>query len=65
LAETINSLYKTEVICSHSSGKIVEQVELETLKWVDWFNNRRLLEPIGYITPAEAEGNYYAMMDNS
>ena len=65
LAETINGLYKTEVIRRRSSWKTVEDVELETLKWVDWFNNRRLLEPIGYITPAEAEDNYYAMMDNT
>jgi transposase InsO family protein len=65
LAETINGLYKTEVIRRRSSWKTVEDVELETLKWVDWFNNRRLLEPIGYITPAEAEDNYYAMMDTT
>ena len=38
-------------------------VEWETLKWVDWFNNRRLLEPIGYIPPVEAEGRYYAQFD--
>ena len=43
----------------------MEEVEMETLKWVDWFNNRRLLEPIGNIPPAEAEENYYAMMDNT
>jgi putative transposase len=47
LAETINGLYKTEVIRRRSSWKTVEDVELETLKWVDWFNNLRLLEPIG------------------
>ena len=45
-AETINGLYKTEVIRRRSSWKTMEQVGLETLKWVDWFNNRRLLEPI-------------------
>ena len=65
LAETINGLYKTEVIRRRSSWKTVEDVEMETLKWVDWFNDRRLLEPIGYISPAEAEDNYYAMMDNA
>jgi putative transposase len=65
LAETINGLYKTEVIRRRSSWKTMEAVEMETLKWVDWFNNRRLLEPIGNIPPAEAEENYYAMMDNA
>ena len=65
LAETINGLYKTEVIRRRSSWKTAEEVELETLKWVDWFNNRRLLEPIGHIPPAEAEHNYYAMMDKA
>ena len=65
LAETINGLYKTEVIRRRSSWKTMEDVEMETLKWVDWFNHRRLLEPIGNIPPAEAEENYYAMMDNT
>lgn len=65
LAETINGLYKTEVIRRRSPWKTTEDVEMETLKWVDWFNNRRLLEPIGNIPPAEAEANYYAMMDNT
>ena len=63
LAETINGLYKTEVIRRRSSWKTAEEVELETLKWVDWFNNRRLLEPIGNIPPAEAENNYYARLN--
>ena len=62
LAETINGLYKTEVIRRRSSWKTMEEVELETLKWVDWFNHRRLLEPIGNIPPAEAEENYYAQI---
>ncbi len=65
LAETINGLYKTEVIRRRCSWKTMEDVEMETLKWVDWFNHRRLLEPIGNIPPAEAEENYYAMMDIS
>jgi putative transposase len=65
LAETINGLYKTEVIRRRSSWKTMEEVEMETLKWVDWFNHRRLLEPIGNIPPAEAEENYYAMMDST
>ncbi len=62
LAETINGLYKTEVIRRRSSWKTMEEVELETLKWVDWFNHRRLLEPTGNIPPAEAEENYYAQI---
>jgi putative transposase len=65
LAETINGLYKTEVIRRRSSWKTMEEVEMQTLKWVDWFNHRRLLEPIGNIPPAEAEENYYAKMDNT
>ena len=65
LAETINGLYKTEVIRRRSSGKTVDEVEIEieTLKWVDWFNNRRLLEPIGNIPPAEAEEAFYANLN--
>ena len=58
LAETINGLYKAEVI-HRQSWKNLEAVELATLEWVDWFNHRRLLEPIGNIPPAEAEANYY------
>ena len=58
LAETINGLYKAEVI-HRRSWKSREAVELATLQWVDWFNHRRLLEPIGNIPPAEAEANYY------
>jgi putative transposase len=65
LAETINGLYKTEVIRRRSSWKTMEEVEMETLKWVDWFNHRRLLEPIGNIPPAEAEENYHTKMDNT
>ena len=42
---------------------LVEAVEFATLEWVDWFNNRRLLEPIGNIPPAEAEERYYAMLN--
>lgn len=58
LAETINGLYKAEVI-HRQSWKNLEALELATLTWVDWFNHRRLLEPIGNIPPAEAEANYY------
>ena len=58
LAETVNGLYKAEVI-HRQSWKSREAVELATLAWVDWFNQRRLLEPIGNIPPAEAETVYY------
>ena len=59
LAETINGLYKAEVIHRRGPWKNVQAVELATLEWVCWFNNHRLLEPLGYIPPAEAEANYY------
>ena len=58
LAETLNGLYKAEVI-HRRAWKTCEAVELATLEWVDWFNHRRLLEPIGYIPPAEAEAHYW------
>lgn len=63
LAETINGLYKAEVIHRRGPWRSYEAVEFATLEWVDWFNNRRLLEPIGNIPPAEAEERYYAMLD--
>jgi putative transposase len=63
LAETINGLYKAEVIHRRGPWRSFESVEFATLEWVDWFNNRRLLEPIGNIPPAEAELRYYAMID--
>jgi putative transposase len=59
LAETINGLYKAELIHRRAPWKTIESVELATLQWVHWFNHQRLLEPIGYIPPAEAEANYY------
>src|SRR3954471_24242313 len=62
LAETINGLYKAELI-HRARWRSFEAVEFATLEWVDWFNNRRLLEPIGNIPPAEAEQRYYAMLD--
>jgi putative transposase len=62
LAETINGLYKAELIHRRGSWRSFEAVELATLNWVDWFNNRRLLEPIGNIPPAEAEERYYTML---
>ncbi|MGW8201324.1 IS3 family transposase [Sphingomonas sp. VDB2] len=64
LAETINGLYKAEVIHRRGPWRSFEAVEYATLEWVDWFNNRRLLEPIGNIPPAEAEAQYYAMLDD-
>ncbi len=63
LAETINGLYKAEVIHRRGPWRSFDAVEYATLEWVDWFNNRRLLEPIGNIPPAEAERQYYAMLD--
>ena len=63
LAETINGLYKAELIHRRARWRSFEAVEFATLEWVDWFNNRQLLEPIGNIPPAEAEQRYYAMLD--
>ena len=63
LAETINGLYKAEVIHRRRPWRSFEAVEFATLTWVDWFNHRRLLEPIGNIPPAEAEDRYYAMLE--
>ncbi len=59
MAETINGLFKAEVIWHLGPWRGVDQVEMETLIWVDWFNNRRLLEPIGNIPPVELEELYY------
>lgn len=59
LAETINGLYKTDLIHRRGSWKTRESVEIATLEWVHWFNHQRLLEPIGHIPPAEAEECYY------
>ena len=63
LAETINGLFKAEVIHRRGPWRSFKAVEYPTLEWVDWFNNRRLLEPIGNIPPAEAEANYYAALE--
>jgi transposase InsO family protein len=63
LAETINGLHKAEAIHRRGPWRSFEAVEFVTLEWVDWFNNRRLLEPIGNIPPAKAEERYYAMFD--
>ena len=64
LAETINGLYTAELIHCRAPWKTKESVELPTLQWVSWFNHHRLLEPIGYIPPAEAEANYYRQLAN-
>jgi transposase InsO family protein len=62
LAETVIGLFKTEVIRRCGPWRQAEAVEFATLEWVDWFNHRRLLEPIGNIPPAEAEARYYAQI---
>lgn len=64
LTETINGLYKAEVIWRQRSWPSVSAVEMATLRWVDWYNNHRLFGPIGHIPPAEAEDNYYAALEN-
>ena len=63
LAETINGLFKAEVIHRRGPWRNMETVEFATLEWVDWFNNRRLLEPIGNMPSAEAEAHYYAQTE--
>jgi putative transposase len=60
LAETINGLFKAEVIDRRGPWRSFEAVEYATLEWVDWYNHRRLLAPIGNVPPAEAEARYYA-----
>jgi putative transposase len=62
LAEAINGLYKAELIHRRAPWKTREAVELATLEWVSWFNHHRLLEPIGYIPPAEAQASYYRQL---
>lgn len=65
LAETINGLYKAEVIHRRGPWRNRDAVEYATLEWVEWFNNRRLLEPIGNVPPAELEAAYYRQQDES
>src|SRR5207249_4656058 len=62
-ARRINGLYKTEVIRRRGPWRSLELVEFATLEWVEWFNNRRLLGPIGNVPPAEAEARYYAELE--
>ncbi len=63
LAETINGLFKAEVIYRRGPWRSFDAVECATLEWVDWFSTRRPLEPIGNIPPAEAETNFYAVLE--
>ncbi len=63
LAETINGLYKAELIHRRRPWKTCESVELATLEWVSWFNHQRLMGPLGHIPPAEAEANYYTQFN--
>ena len=62
LAETINGLYKAEVIHHHGPWKNRAAVEIATLEWVHWYNHHRLLGPLGYIPPAEAEANHQTQL---
>ena len=59
LAESVIGLFKTEVIRRRGPWRHLEAVEFATLEWVDWFNNHRLLEPIGYVPPVKLEEMYY------
>ena len=63
LAEMITGLYKTELVQRQGPGRNMQNLEMTTLGWVDWFNNRRLLGPIGNIPPDEAKESYYAQRD--
>jgi transposase InsO family protein len=63
LAETINGLYKAEVIRRRGPWRTIEAVEYATLEWVDWFNHQRLLEPIGNAAPAELDLAYYRQLE--
>lgn len=62
-AETISGLYKTELVHRQGPWRNMQDLEMATLGWVDWFNNRRLFGPIGNIPPAEVEENFYAQRD--
>jgi putative transposase len=65
LAESVIGLFKTEVIQRKGPWRHLEAVEFATLQWVDWFNTRRLLEPIGYKPPAEYEADYYEHLNGA
>lgn len=65
LAETINGLYKAEVIHKNGPWKNVDDVEMATLTWVEWFNNRRLYSVLDYVSPAEYEHNFYQQTESA
>jgi transposase InsO family protein len=65
LAETIIGLYKAELVRLRGPWKGLDEVEYATLEWVDWFNHRRLLAPVGYVPPAEFEADYHQREDPS
>jgi putative transposase len=65
LAETVNGLYKAEMIRPNGPWRSIEEVEFATLEWVDWFNHRRLLEPIGNVPPAEFEAMYFQQQNET
>ena len=65
LAETVIGLFKTEVIRRLGPWRSLEAVEWATLDWVDWYNHRRLLEPLGHVPPAEAEARYYDNLEDT
>lgn len=65
LAETINGLYKAEVIHKDGPWKNLEDVEMATLTWVEWFNNRRIYSALGYMPPAEYEANFYRQTESA
>ena len=64
LAETVIGLFKTEVIHRPGAWRSLDAVEYAPLEWVDWFNHRRLLEPIGNVPPAEAEERYWTQIED-
>jgi len=63
LAETVHGLFKTELIRRRGPWRSMDAVAFATLEWVDWFNNRRILQPIGNMPPAEAEERYFAQQE--
>ena len=64
LAETINGLYKTELIWRRGPWRSIDAVEIATLEWVDWYNNRRIMESIGNVPPTEHEAAYYEQLES-
>lgn len=62
-AKTVNGLYKTELVHREGAWRAMQKLEIDPLAWVDWFNTKPLLVPIGNIPPAEAEKNLYAQRD--